>query len=76
MEQGKVKVNSYIRVIKGYFVGKIYKVFDISSEGNFIAVGVKNTIRQVSIYDVVIDTEENFNDANQDELLQEVSFLP
>lgn len=39
IEQRKIEVNSYVRVVKGDLLGKVYKVFDISKEGSFIAVG-------------------------------------
>lgn len=36
----QIIIGSYIKVIKGDLLGKVYKVFDITKEGSFIAVGV------------------------------------
>ena len=75
MEQDKIEVGSYIKVMHGELNGKIYKVFDVSNEGNFIAVGVKQTTHSVTINDVIVVSEDDFNDANHDELSQDVSFF-
>ena len=75
MEQNKIKVGSYVKVIHGELSGKIYKVFDVSNEGNFIAVGVKHATKSVAIDDIIVVPEDDFNDANHDELSQDVSFF-
>lgn len=75
MEQGKIEVGSCVKVIHGELSGKIYKVFDVSNEGNFIAVGVKQTTQSVAIDDVIVVSKDDFNDANHDELSQDVSFF-
>lgn len=66
---------SYIKVVKGDLLGKVYKVFDITKEGSFIAVGVIRATESVNIDYVTPASEDDFNDTNQDELSQEVSFF-
>lgn len=75
MEQDKIEVGSCVKVIHGELNGKIYKVFDVSNEGNFIAVGVKQTTQSVAIDDVIVVSKDDFNNANYDELSQDVSFF-
>lgn len=71
----QIIIGSYIKVIKGDLLGKVYKVFDITKEGSFIAVGVISATESVNIDDVIPTSEDDFNDTNQTELSQEVSFF-
>lgn len=75
MEQDKIEVGSCVKVLHGELSGKIYKVFDVSNEGYFIAVGIKHATKSVAIDDVVAVSEDDFNDANHDELSQDISFF-
>lgn len=56
-------------------MARFIKVFDVSNEGNFIAVGVKQTTQSVAIDDVIVVSKDDFNNANYDELSQDVSFF-
>ena len=71
----QIIIGSYIKVIKGNLLGKVYKVFDITKEGSFIDVGVIRATESVNIDSVTPTSEDDFNDTNQDELSQEVSFF-
>lgn len=71
----KIEIGSYIKVIKGDFTGGFYKVFDVSNEGNYIAIGIKRAMLLISVEDVVAISENDFNDANYDKLSQDVSFF-
>ena len=71
----QIIIDSYIKVIKDDLLGKVYKVFDITKEGSFIAVGVIRATESVNIDDVIPASEDDFNDTNQTELSQEVSFF-
>lgn len=74
MGQSKIERGSYVRVVKGDLLGKVYKVFDISREGSFIAVGVTLTTESVNIDNVILTSKDDFDETNQTELSQEVSF--
>lgn len=56
-------------------MARFIKVFDVSYKGNFIAVGVKQTTQSVAIDDVIVVSKDDFNNANDDELSQDVSFF-
>lgn len=71
----KIEIGSYVKVTKGGLSGGIYKVFDISKEGNYIAIGVKIAMQLIDVDDVIIASEDDFNEANYDELSQDVSFF-
>ena len=75
MEQDKIEVGSCVKVIHGDWMARFIKVFDVSYEGNFIAVGVKQTTQSVAIDDVIVVSKDDFNNANYDELSQDVSFF-
>lgn len=75
IEQSKIEIGSYVKIVNGTLLNKIYKVFGISNEGSFISIGVKHAIESVNISDVVAASEEDFNDANQDELSEDGFFF-
>lgn len=70
-----ISIGSYIRAINGEHIGNVYKVFDKSHEGNYIAAGVKRGNILLSIDNIVLATEEEFNEAHQDECLQDSFFF-
>lgn len=71
----KIEIGSYVKVTKGDLSGGIYKVFDISKEGNYIAIGVRIAMQLIGVDDVIIASADDFNEANYDELSQDVSFF-
>ena len=71
----KIKIGSYVKVTKGDLKGGIYKVFDVSQEGNFVAVGVRKATEYIAIENVLEVSEDDFNNANYNELSQEVYFF-
>lgn len=71
----KIEIGSYVKVTNGDLSGSIYKVFDVSQEGNYIAIGVRTATQLISVEDVIIASEGDFNEANYDELSQDVSFF-
>lgn len=71
----KIEIGSHVKATNGDLSGGIYKVFDISKEGNYIAIGVRTATQLISVEDVIIASEDDFNEANYDELSQDVSFF-
>lgn len=70
-----INIGSYIRAINGEHKGNVYKVFDRSYEGSYIAVGVKRGNVLLSVDNVALATEAEFNEAHQDECLQDSFFF-
>lgn len=55
----KIKIGSYVKVTKRDLKGGIYKVFDVSQEGNFVAVGVRKATEYIAIENVLEVSEDD-----------------
>lgn len=74
-QKKKINVGSYIKVIKGTMSGEVYKVFSISSKGTFVGVGILNATDTVNTNDIIIVSEDTFDEVNHDKIPLESYFL-
>ncbi len=75
MSDKNIEVGTFVKVINGDLSGGVYKVFDISTDGNFLSIGVRNATLAIPIENIIVVSEEQFIDTNYDELSQDVSFF-
>lgn len=77
MNNSNIKKGAFVKVVKGELTGRVYQVFDKSFSGLTLKVGIKPELRhyKVQIDDIEIVSEEEFNDYNQDTLIQDILFF-